>query len=201
MLLTIILLQFFCFFWAVTQWKLACIAHGWGELTSMTPVPDVHTTQLLPWPLRGLGLLEEGPTIPLPLPIPLLDSWDSARLQRPSQSLGPLSCPEELRVIKQKSHKCLCILLALLPACRSIISGLWTTYPGCCWSPRCPIGLSLPPPPGDQRQKPEVPWRMVLANAGSKRRSRQPRAHGAGWGAGGPGRCGWCCRHQRGTAS
>lgn len=43
----------------------------------MTPVPDIRTMQLLPWPLRGLELLEKGPTIPLPLPIPFLDSWDS----------------------------------------------------------------------------------------------------------------------------
>ena len=120
---------YFSVFWS--NWTISSS----GNTGPPSLCPGCRGTGDRPWLFSTQGLKHSPnpwPSSSVPLPQPLPDPWDSTHLQRPSQSPGPLSCPEELRVIKQKSHKCLCILLAVLPACRSIISGLWTTYPGCC---------------------------------------------------------------------
>lgn len=91
----------FLFFLAVTQWKLACTAHGWGELTSVTPVPDNDAAPALT--SQGPGApgggahhpppLPQGPTIPLPLPRgpPFLSP-------SPSQTPGtPPICKDQVR--------------------------------------------------------------------------------------------------------
>lgn len=83
------------FFLAVTQWKLAYTAHGRGMLTSMTAVPDVRTMQLLPWPLRDLGVPEEGLPSPSPSPSP---SWTPGTLPSAKTKSEPKSLQLPRRV-------------------------------------------------------------------------------------------------------
>lgn len=75
------------------------------------------------------GLSKEGVTSP---PQALGLCWSGKASQRP----GPIGSPDKGRVIKQKSHKCHCILLGVLPA---LEDQLFLVYgqlsQDCCCSP------------------------------------------------------------------
>lgn len=114
----------FWFFWeAVTQWDLAALSVGRGSATCEPSAPAGASEGMPASVSPDSGLPKAGVTA-TPPPRPLGLRWSGKASQRP----GPCGSSGEGRIIKQKSHKCRCILPGVLPACRrSIISGLWTT--------------------------------------------------------------------------
>lgn len=144
------------------------------------------------------GFPRRGYPPPPPLP-PLPGPLGLCHLQRPSQSPGPFGCPEELRVIKQRSHNAFVFCwLSCQP-----VDQLFPVYgqhtqdaARVCNAPL--VCLCLPRPGTSVRSLRCCDgWFWPRQEANDALASRGLMAPGQ-WG--GPGRCGRCCRHQRGTA-